>query len=95
MKPELARSAKPLVTKIDEVEALLAKIDVALAEQWPVRVLRVVAPAEGASQPEGTEVDLLGGVALPIADLWKIALTTARGAHQSVLDELNAQLEAL
>lgn len=95
MKIDTAVTAGQLAAQINAVTAKLAAIDVAINEQWPVSMLRVAAPAQGASQPAGTEVDLLSGSALPIADFWKVAITTARQFHQTELDALNAQLAAL
>lgn len=95
MKLDAAKAGGILAAKIDAVTLLLANIDIAINEQWPVSALRVAAPPEGASQPAGTEVDLLGSVELPIADFWKTAITMARDLHQTALNDLNAQLENL
>lgn len=95
MKIDTAEQAGSLAVQIRRETDILARIDLAIAEEWPISALQVSAPSEKASQPAGTTLDLLGSTSLPIADLWKIAITTGRQAHQTLLDSLQAQLEAL
>lgn len=95
MKRDDAIRAGQIAAQITVAERRVSDIDKALAEQWPVSALRVRAPEQGASDPAGTEIDLLAGTSLPIADLWKIALTTARDLHQTTLSGLSAELDAL
>lgn len=94
MKLDVANSAGPLAEKIARLQALIADIDVAIAEKWPISALRVVAPAEGASRPSGAEIDLLpfGRSNEAVSQL---ALNTARDVYQQQIDALSAQLDAL
>lgn len=94
MKLADAVAAGQIAAQIAYETKILAAIDLAISEQWPVSTLKVSAP-KGSVQAEGTELDLLGSASLPIAELWKIAITQARTAHQTVLEELNAQLAGL
>lgn len=89
-----ARSAISLVAQIDKVQSLLAQVDMVIEENWPLTIIRATAPAEGASQPSGTQVDLLpGGMASP--ESWKTAVSSARTAYQAQLDQLNSDLGKL
>lgn len=89
-----ARTAGDIAAQIDKVTALISEVDVVIAENWPVTVVRATAPAEGASRPAGSQVDLLpNGIATP--ESWKFAVSTARQAYQDQLDTLLGQLEAL
>lgn len=89
-----AHAAAVTAAQIDRVQALLVQVDLVIAENWPLTIIRATAPAEGASQPGGTQVDLLpGGVASPEA--WKLAVSAARTAYQAQLDQLNADLGKL
>lgn len=94
MEMDTAQSAAQLVPQIQGLQALLAKIETALTERWPITVLKVAAPAEGASLPEGTTIDLLPAGAANNENS-QLALTTAQKTYQAQLDVLNAQLAAL
>lgn len=95
MKIDSAVRAGQLAAQITAIQQVISRIDIVLSEQWPVSDLLCVAPKEGASFPDGTKINLLAGIDLPIADAWKISVTTARQLHQDKLDALMAELEAL
>lgn len=94
MELQQAKSAGDLARAIERVEALIAQVDVAIAEAWPVTVMRASAPAENSSVPAGTSIDLVPfGPAS--ADNSALALATARATYQAQLDALQAQLAGL
>lgn len=94
MKIENARSASALAAKIDAVTTLLAGIDQAISEKWPVSDLKVRAPDTDSISPGGTLLSLvLDG---PLDDeASTLALSTAKTKYTAILADLNAQLVAL
>lgn len=48
-----ARTAGEIAAAIDQLEAIVAQIDVAIAEDWRVTVMRVTALAEGSALSDG------------------------------------------
>jgi hypothetical protein len=95
MKIETAEQAAALAAQIRRVTIIIANIQLAINEQWPISALQVSAPAEGSSQPQGIMLDLLGSVTPSINDIWKINIVGALQAHQDLLASLQKQLDAL
>ena len=95
MKIDTAIQAGSLAVQIQRETDIIARIQLAISEQWPISALEVAAPAEGASQPQGTTLDLLGSVTPTINDIWKINIVSALQAHQDLLASLQAQLDGL
>lgn len=94
MKIDAAKAAAPLAAEIDSLVAKLALIDLVINENFPITRMEAMAPAEGASLPAGTVIDLLpGGKGDPT--VWKIVVSQARNDLQTRLGELTKQLEAL
>lgn len=94
MQIETAKTAAGLASQIEAVQGLIAMINVALAEHWPLTVMKASAPATGASYPGGTPIDLLP--AGPASDAnSQLGLQQALSTYQAELDALNAQLAAL
>ncbi len=91
---DAATRAGDLAAQHKRVSALLADIDMAIKESWPVSNVRVTAPAEGASRSAGTVIDLFpdGKGAKEIAAL---ILQTTQARYQADLADLAQQLEAL
>lgn len=93
MKIDAAKQAGSLAAQIESAQALLAQVDLVIAENWPVTIVRATAPDQGASMPSGTTVDLLHGIATP--EMWKTAVSSARNSYQAELDKLLSQLGAM
>lgn len=95
MQIETAKSAIALASQIEALQALVAMIDVATAEKWSITVLKVSAPATGASYPAGTTIDLLPAGHAASDENSQMALAQAQKTYVAQLAVLTAQLEAL
>lgn len=92
MQIDTAKAAGAIAAKLDLVQAMLAQLDLVIAENWPITIVQAIAP-EGSSVPVGTNVNLLTNGATP--EMWKTAVSAARAAYQTELASLTAQLTAL
>lgn len=92
--PQLA----DLVTLIDRLNTLIPTLDQLITESqaggWKMTTCQVTAQASGASQPEGTVIDLLQGQPAS-SSITTISLQQARANCQTMLDQANGALAAI
>lgn len=88
-----ANAAIALVPQIEALAKLIAGIELAIAEKWPVSTLKAWAP-ENSTQSLHTEIDLLVGHEAS-AEMSALALDRAMSFYKDKLATLQAQLAAL